>query len=99
MSVAAVAKKMGRAESTVHGYLGDFLRHDKVVDASPWVDAATIARVEQAADSADDQQRLKPIFEALDGQVAYHDIRVVVSCLRMRQELGEAESDAELDSE
>ncbi len=85
MSVAEVAKAMSRAESTVGGYLGDYLRHDAVEDPSPWVDAATITRIEKAAAEVG-YDRLRPIFEALGEEVSYNDIRIVLTCLQVRRD-------------
>ena len=39
---------MERAESTVCGYLQDFIRHEQITDPSPWVDAETIGRIQEA---------------------------------------------------
>lgn len=86
-SLAAVAKKMGRAMSTVCGYLDQFIRQEGVTDPSPWVDARTIDRVRQAIDAVG-MERLKPIFEHLAGEVPYKEIRIVANCLANAQEGG-----------
>jgi ATP-dependent DNA helicase RecQ len=80
LSVEQVAQQMDRAASTVHGYLAEFIRHEKITDPSPWIDAATVRRVAQAARETG-TRRLKPIFERLDGQVSYDQIRIVVLCM------------------
>ena len=80
-SVQQVAQQMTRSASTVYGYLAEFMRHEKITDPSPWVDAATAQRVVQAAGRVG-TERLKPIFELLDGQVRYEQIRIVVLCLK-----------------
>ncbi|MCG3130033.1 MAG: ATP-dependent RNA helicase DbpA [Phycisphaerae bacterium] len=75
-SVARVAEEMCRAESTVWGYLAEFAaREDAPLD--PWIQAKTVARIEHEADRLGDQ-RLKPIHEALGGDVSYNEIRVVL---------------------
>jgi len=79
-SVAEVAAQLGRAESTVYGYLSQYLSHEKVTDPAPWVDAATAARVREAIDAVGNE-RLKPIFEHLSEEVTYNEIRIVASCL------------------
>jgi superfamily II DNA helicase RecQ len=78
-SIEAVAQKMKRAHSTVRGYLEQYIRQEGVTDPSPWVDQKTIARVCQAIDQVG-AERLKPIFERLDAQVPYEDIRIVACC-------------------
>ncbi|MCH7751565.1 MAG: HRDC domain-containing protein, partial [Planctomycetes bacterium] len=79
-SIEAVAQKMERAESTICGYLQDFIRHEQIADPSPWVDAETIVRVQQAIDEVGGE-RLTPIFEHLAGEVPYEQIRIVANCL------------------
>jgi len=81
LDVQQVAQQMDRATSTVYGYLVEFIRHEKITDPSPWIDAATAQRVTQAARQVG-TERLKPIFELLDGQVSYEQIRIVVLCLK-----------------
>jgi ATP-dependent DNA helicase RecQ len=82
-SVAQVGASLARAESTVYGYLFDFLREETITDPTPWVDAELAKQIEQAA-SQTDGTRLKPIFELLEGKVPYEQIRIVMSCLRNR---------------
>jgi ATP-dependent DNA helicase RecQ len=80
LSVQQVAQQMNRATSTVHGYLAQFIQHENITDPSRWVDAATAQRVAELARQVG-TRRLKPIFELLDGQVTYEQIRIVVLCL------------------
>ena len=79
-SVTEVAEKMGRAESTVYGYLHQYIRHEQVTDPAPWVEEETAARVRQAIETVGNE-RLKPIFEYLSEEVSYNEIRVVATCL------------------
>ena len=83
-SVEEVMANMNRARSTVYGYLGEYLRHELVLDPTPWVEAATARRIETAIEEVGPQQRLAPIFEHLGGEVSYDDIRIVAACLRNR---------------
>jgi len=82
-SIADVAEAIGRAKSTVSGYLGDYLRKKQVTDPSPWVDSDAIAPIEQAL-SADTSGRLKPVYESLEGRFSYDAIRIVAVCLQNR---------------
>jgi len=79
-SIAETALKMARAESTIHGYLGQFIKHEQITDPSPWVDFATVERIRTALDTVEGD-RLKPIFDHLGGEVSYDQIRIVASCL------------------
>jgi len=83
LSVAEVAHTMNRAESTVRGYLSQYIRHDKISDPTRWVDADVVQRVEAAVAEVGPVP-LRPIYEALEETVSYNDIRIVVGCLRNR---------------
>ena len=83
-SVAEISTSLGRAEATVYRYLEQFIRADEITDAARWADADDIRRVEVAADRLG-TGRLKPIFEAVDRQVSYEAIRVILACRRIRQ--------------
>ena len=79
LSVQQVAQRMGRASSTVHRYLVDYLRNERICDPTLWVDATIAQRVTSAAEQTG-MERLKPIYELLGGQVDYDQIRIVVVC-------------------
>lgn len=84
-SIEEVMSKLNRARSTVASYLSEFLRHDLILDPSPWVDSVTARRIEAAIEEIGPQPRLAPIYEHLGGQVSYDDIRIVAACLRNRE--------------
>jgi ATP-dependent DNA helicase RecQ len=84
-SIEEVMSKLNRARSTVLSYLSEYLRHDLVLDPSPWVDSVTARRIETAIEEIGPQPRLAPIYEHLGGQVCYDDIRIVAACLRNRE--------------
>ena len=88
LNVEQVAERMGRALSTVRGYLADFIRHEKITDPSEWVDAATAERIAAAVEEVGDE-RLRPIFQRLNEEVDYDKIRIVVGCLANREALQE----------
>ncbi len=83
MSVEEVARKLDRALSTTHGYLRHFLAFENVADPTPWVDRATVDRIEHAIDHVG-METLAPIFAYLKEQVPYEQIRIVVECYRNR---------------
>jgi len=78
-SVESVVAKMGRATSTVMGYLNDYLRHDRITDSSAWADESIRSRVTSQLHLSDDG-RLKPIYEHFGGEISYDLIRIVVTC-------------------
>ncbi len=85
LSVADVSSRMARAESTVQGYLNQFLEGEKITDPSPWVHLPLVERIEKAIAIVGGEGALRPIFEQLDGSVSYDAIHVVVRCWRNRQ--------------
>lgn len=80
LSIAETAEQMARAESTVQGYLNQFIQHEQITDPSPWVDDDTTRQIHAAIDQVGGD-RLKPIFEHLGGEISYDQIRIVASCL------------------
>jgi ATP-dependent DNA helicase RecQ len=84
-SIKDVAERMNRAHSTVAGYLSDFLKHDKIVDPSPWVRPDVAQRIEQAIQQVGGQ-RLQPIHEHLGGEIDYGEIRIVATCRNNREQ-------------
>jgi ATP-dependent DNA helicase RecQ len=81
LCVAETAQKIGRAESTTYGYLDDYIRHNEITDHSRWVDEATGQRIAHVVESIGFGP-LKPIFIALNEEVAYNEIRIVQACLQ-----------------
>ncbi|MBL8724154.1 MAG: DNA helicase RecQ [Planctomycetes bacterium] len=80
-SVDAVATALGRARSTVAGYLADWVEREPPADLRAWLDATIEARILGALHHAA-EGRLKPVFEALGGTVDYDSIRLVLSWQR-----------------
>jgi ATP-dependent DNA helicase RecQ len=83
-SVDEVMQQLGRARSTVYGYLCDYLAHEKVMSPEPWVEPAVAERVEHAVAAVGDRQ-LRPIFDQLGGEVPYEVIRITLTCRRNRK--------------
>ncbi|MCA8949790.1 MAG: DNA helicase RecQ [Planctomycetes bacterium] len=92
-----VATQLGRARSTVAGYLYEWIERTAPDSVEPWVDAALgdeiVAALEQVGGG-----RLKPVFEALGGRVGYDDIRIVAAHRRAHGLDGDAEREAEAGS-
>lgn len=76
-----VGHLMGRATSTVEKYLIDYLETAQTTNPEPWANAEMLERVRAAANVSEDG-RLKPIFDALSGEVSYPQIRVCLACIR-----------------
>ncbi len=85
LPVPEVAQQLSRANSTVLEYLIDYIAARQITDPTRWVEkplAETIAVVASYADS----DRLRPIYDALHGQVGYEAIKIVVACEKNRAE-------------
>jgi ATP-dependent DNA helicase RecQ len=79
MSVDEVAKKIGRASSTVRGYLCDYIRHQKITDPSRWVDSESACKISAAIETVGIGP-LKPVYVELDEAFDYDAIRIVMEC-------------------
>ncbi len=75
--VPDVARQVDRAESTVWGYLAAWAAETRPDSLAPYVDDATVARIE-AARAEQGAGHLGPLHRALDGEVPYEVLRVVV---------------------
>ena len=85
LSIPEVAGKINRAESTVQGYLQDFIRHKKITDPSSWVGAEVAAAVSAAYEKLGPGP-LKPLFIELQEKVPYNDIRTVLTCIEIQNQ-------------
>lgn len=90
-SVAEVAQQLGRAASTVGGYLGEYLLDSGRISPEPWADGGTyeavIAAVQQVG-----MERLGPLFAHFDGKISYEAIRACVVCYQNRLALESSEA-------
>ena len=84
-SIAEVAQLMGKAESTARDYLCCYIYQERPDSIDAWIDQATQDRVRAAA-KEHGSQRLKPIFLALNQEVSYDAIRVVLTHINARSE-------------
>jgi ATP-dependent DNA helicase RecQ len=80
-SIEHVAEAMQRARTTVESYLAVYVDSANVSDPEPWASVETLERVREAAKDSEDG-RLKPIFDVLNGEVTYLQIRVCLACIR-----------------
>ncbi|MHC2066068.1 DNA helicase RecQ [Bremerella sp. T1] len=83
-SVDEVAAIIGRANSTVQGYLEQFIREQKLEDPTAWVTGEVARQVEAAVEECG-QRALRPVFEHLGEEVPYEEIRIVMACLQNRE--------------
>src|SRR5439155_13528232 len=80
-SVDQVAVVIGRATATAAEYLAEYVADRAPADVSAWVNRETYERILRAATETGGE-RLKPIFDSLNGEVPYGEIKVVLSHLQ-----------------
>ncbi len=85
-SIQEVMQTLGRAESTVVEYLAEYIESVKPARIDRWVDDESHRRVSEVTGQIEGD-RLKPIFDHLEGMVPYGTIRLVVA---HRRALGSA---------
>jgi ATP-dependent DNA helicase RecQ len=72
-----VAAQTGRARSTVGQYLEDYVGERKPASVAPWVGNDVYQRVKAVGEEVGGEY-LRPVFDALNGEVSYDEIRVVL---------------------
>ena len=77
------AELLERRPTTVEGYLEKYIAAHGVTEPAPWVSPSVMERVGEAA-AQTDGTRLRPVYDLLDGEVSYADIRICLACLRNR---------------
>jgi ATP-dependent DNA helicase RecQ len=83
LAVEEVAERLSRAVSTTYGYLEAYVRHRRVVDPAQWISPRELEQV--AAALQQNGERLRNIYNALDGKVGFERIRIAVACLQNRE--------------
>jgi ATP-dependent DNA helicase RecQ len=84
-TVAEVARTLGKMESTACEYLCCYIHQERPDGIEPWIDRPTQERI-QAAAHQHGSRRLKPIFLALNQEVPYDAIRIVLTYLNTRSD-------------
>ena len=84
-----MARLLGKMESTACEYLCCYIHEQRPDDIDAWVDRATQERITTAA-RQHGTRRLKPIYLALNQEVPYDAIRVVLTYLNTRTDLTES---------
>lgn len=83
-SFDAVVNLTGRTKATVLNYLCDYLKRAELTSAEPWLADTVVDTVSEAVAQVG-KHRLQPIFETLEGKVAYDDIRIALAVLENRE--------------
>ena len=78
LPVEEIVPRSGLAPSTIHKYLTEWIAGGNCQAIDCWVSPSVQQQVMEAA-RVTGAERLKPIFEHLDGQVSYETIRIVMA--------------------
>lgn len=81
LPIEEVAKKLGRAISTIEGYLTQYFAASNLTDPTPYASLAVLERIRPFYKDQD-MPPLRPIYEALNGEVSYTEIRICIACLK-----------------
>ena len=82
-SLDEVAAATGRATGTVSGYLEDYIDEHRPGSIEAWVPRPVYERI-VAAGGQSEGRLLKPVFEALQGEVGYEQIRIAMKHAGLR---------------
>ena len=93
-SITEVAALLDRKEPTIREYLCAFIHEARPGRIDPWVDQPTQERVTAAA-RQHGTHRLKPLFLALNEEVPYDAIRIVLTYLNTRSDFRREVQNAE----
>ncbi len=83
LSIDEVCRQLDRTRSTVTGHLVKFIQLRNLQDAAAWLPADRVACVETAIDEHG-SECLKPLFNTLNQEVSFDDIRIVIACRENR---------------
>ena len=75
-----VAQIINRVPSTTVNYLVEYIKKEKLIAPNSWIDIQTFRRVQEAATQLG-AERLKTVYEALNGEVSYDQIKISLACL------------------
>ena len=76
-----IAAERGLSPFTIYQHLAALYEWGEQVDLSPYVSDAEVASIRSVLEPDYDPNVLKPIFDALEGQVPYHKIRLALAIL------------------
>ncbi|MFC2108130.1 HRDC domain-containing protein [Candidatus Bipolaricaulota bacterium] len=80
-SVSAVAGAIEKPPAVALKYLLDYIGDRGLASPEPWIDAATFARISEAAKKKG-TARVMAILRELDGQATYDDIKIAIACIQ-----------------
>ena len=86
MELGEISAEVDLAESTVSGYLAEWVSDTCPESISTWVDVETAKKIEAAIERCG-VGSLRPVYDALGEKVSYDKIRIVMGLARARREV------------
>lgn len=81
LSVSEIALAREIQETTIYSHLAKLYSENKIEDIAQYFSSDDLSRVEKAIQKLGETEGLKPIFEELNGEIAYGIIRLCMSYL------------------
>ncbi len=85
LSLADIAASRNLAETTIYSHFAKLIQEKKHIDFYRFVSQEELDRIQAVLPNFDDFTQLKPIFEALEGEINYGKIRMAISFLDFNQ--------------
>jgi ATP-dependent DNA helicase RecQ len=86
-SIEEIAKQRGRAPYTIYGHLARLAETGHAIDLDRYVNQITIEKVKSVITiDLNEIKEHKTIFDALKGEIPYHEIQLAIAALKLRKE-------------
>ena len=82
MSVAEISDERNLKETTIYSHIAHLFSVGKLKDVSRFVPFSEFKKIEEYINKNPEENKLKPVFDALDGAVEYGKIRLVMEYLK-----------------
>ncbi len=83
-SVEDVAAATLRAQSTVAGYLIDYINENEINDPSQWVSKSDFERIKMAVEILG-AAKLTPLYVHFEQEIPYHTIKIAIACMAQQR--------------
>lgn len=81
LAVEEIAQKRNLNPTTIYSHLAHLYQKGAAIDISRYVSAAELKKIKQVVAELGNTEKLKPVFDALNGEVDYNKIRLALATL------------------
>lgn len=85
LSPEEIAEKRKLSSTTIYSHLSQLYSEGKEVDLMQYVDSNTVKKVKEAYEQLNKEGALKPIFEKLNENVSYGEIRISLAIIQRNE--------------